>query len=207
MLETLLSFDPAVLAAFILAGLLLNITPGADFLFVSTSGIRGGPQVGRAAALGINCGILVHLTLAAAGVSALLAAYPVAFDAIRYLGAGYLVFMAYKAWTADPPTDDAEPALTTGAAIRRGFLVNVLNPKTGLFIFAFIPQFADPEIGPIWHQIVLLGLIFMINGLLFSLALGTVAGHLRTALRGHIQILNRLTAILFGGLAARLALQ
>ncbi len=207
MIETLFAFDPALLAAFVLAGLLLNITPGADFLFVSASGINGGPRVGRAAALGINLGLLVHLALAAAGVSALLAAHPVAFDALRYLGAAYLLYMGYRAWTASLEIGAGEAALTAGTAIRRGFVTNVLNPKTGLFIFAFIPQFTDPAIGPVWQQIVVLGVIFILNGFAFVMLLGTLAGHLGPLLRSRITLLNKLTAILFGGLAARLAIQ
>ena len=167
MIETLLNFDLWVLVAFISAGLLLNITPGADFLFVTASGINGGPRIGRAAAVGINLGILVHIAMAALGVSALLIAYPSAFIAIKWMGAAYLLFIAYKAWTDSGELGEGHAAPSAASAIKRGFLTNVLNPKTALFIFAFIPQFTNAEIGPIWHQIVILGLIFQINGFLF----------------------------------------
>jgi len=207
MIETLLNFDPWVLVAFIGAGLLLNITPGADFLFVTASGINGGPRIGRAAAVGINLGILVHIAMAALGVSALLIAYPSAFVAIKWIGAAYLLYIAYKAWTDKGELAEGRAAPSVAAAIKRGFLTNVLNPKTALFIFAFIPQFTNPDYGPIWHQIVILGLIFQINGFLFVLALGTLAGHLGPFLRGYVHILNKLTAILFGGLAARLVIE
>lgn len=206
MIETLLNFDPLVLLAFIGAGLLLNITPGVDFLFVTASGINGGPKIGRAAAYGINLGILVHIVLAALGVSALLLAYPAALTAIKWLGAGYLLYIAFIAWNDDGKLGEGTAAANVSSAIKRGFLTNVLNPKTGLFIFAFIPQFTAPEIGPIWQQITILGLIFMLNGFLFSLILGTLAGHLAPLLKSKIRILNKLTAILFGGLAARLVL-
>ena len=207
MIETLLNIDPLVMGAFVLAGLLLNITPGADFLFVTASGINGGPRVGRAAAVGINLGILVHIAMAALGVSALLIAYPAAFTAIKWIGAVYLLYIAYKAWTDKDELGEGQAAPDAMTAIKRGFWTNVLNPKTALFIFAFIPQFTDPNIGPIWHQIVIFGLVFQINGFLFVLALGTLAGHLGPLLRGHIRILNRLTAILFGGLAAKLVIE
>ena len=207
MIETLLNFDPWVLFAFIGAGLLLNITPGADFLFVTASGINGGPRIGRAAAVGINLGILVHIAMAALGVSALLIAYPSAFAAIKWIGAAYLLYIAFKAWTDKEELAEGRAAPSAVAAIKRGFLTNVLNPKTALFIFAFIPQFSNPDYGPIWHQIVILGLIFQINGFLFVLALGTLAGHLGPFLRGYVRILNKLTAILFGGLAARLVIE
>ncbi|KMW58111.1 Transmembrane amino acid efflux protein [Candidatus Rhodobacter oscarellae] len=202
-----MAFDPAVLAAFILAGLLLNITPGVDFLLVTSSGINGGGAVGRAAGWGINLGIVVHILLAAAGVSALLSAYPLAYDAIRYAGAAYLLWIAYKAWTDSGELAQGAAALTRRDAFRRGLITNLLNPKTALFIFAFLPQFTDPALGAVGAQILILGAIFTVNGLLFTLILGTLAGRLGPALRGQIRILNKLTAILFGGLAVRLATQ
>lgn len=206
MLEILFAFDPVVLFGFIVAGFLLNLTPGADFVFVTANAITGGPRIGRAAALGINLGVLVHVAAAAAGVSALLIAHPAAYDIIRYAGAVYLLFIAWKAWTSTGGLESAEGALSAPQAIRRGFLTNVLNPKTALFIFAFIPQFTDPALGPIWMQIVLLGLIFTVNGFAFVLLLATTTGHLAPLLRNHMTTLNKITAILFGGLAARLVL-
>ena len=85
-------------------------------------------------------------------------------------------------------------------------MTNVLNPKTALFIFAFIPQFTDPTIGPVWLQILILGAIFQIFGFAFVLALGAAAGAFADVLRARVRVLNKLTSILFGGLAARLVL-
>jgi threonine/homoserine/homoserine lactone efflux protein len=206
MWEVLISFDPAVLSAFIAAGLLLNITPGADFLFVSASGIAGGPRIGMAAALGINIGITLHVLLAAAGVSALLLAYPASYHAIRYAGAAYLVYLAVQAWCSSGDIGDGKAASGVVTAIKRGFLTNVLNPKTVLFIFAFIPQFTDPAIGPIWMQVLILGAIFQFFGLLFVLALGFAAGLFADALRAKVKILNKISAIMFGGIAAKLVI-
>ena len=206
MWDVLTSFDPAVLLAFIGAGLLLNITPGVDFVFVSASGISGGPKTGMAAALGVNLGVAVHIILAAAGVSALLLAYPAAYDAIRYFGAAYLIYLAVQAWRAKGDVTDGRAAPNLVAAVKRGFLTNVLNPKTALFIFAFIPQFTDPGIGPIWMQILVLGMIFLLFGFAFSLSLGAAAGVFSNALRIRVKILNKITAIMFGGLAAKLVL-
>lgn len=205
MLEILFAFDPALLLAFVLAGLLLNITPGADFVFVAASGTSGGPRIGMAAALGINLGVAVHIAAAALGVSALLMTFPLAYDLIRIAGAIYLLVLAWQAWRAGD-LDKGQTAPTAITAIRRGFLTNVLNPKTALFIFAFIPQFTDPAIGSISAQIVLLGAIFLVNGFLFVLILGVLAGHLAEALKRRVRVLNRITAVLFSGLAARLIL-
>jgi threonine/homoserine/homoserine lactone efflux protein len=206
MWQVLTNFDPALLLAFIGAGLLLNITPGADFLFVSASGIQGGPKIGAAAALGVNIGVWVHVILAALGVSAVLLAYPAAYHAIRYAGAGYLVYLAVQTWRDSGDIATRRAALSVGAAVCRGFVTNVLNPKTALFIFAFIPQFTDPDIGPVWMQILILGAIFQAFGMAFSLCLGLAAGAFSNALEARVRTLNKITAIVFGGLATRLVI-
>ena len=203
-LDIILGFDKTLLITFVLAAYLLIITPGADFIFVSASGIVGGPRTGIAAAIGVNLGVLVHVLAAAAGVSAALLAYPTAYDAIRWVGAIYLAWVAIQAWRSDGRLAPGRVASGTIHAMKRGFITNVLNPKTALFIFAFIPQFTDPEIGPIWLQILFLGSIFLFNGLFFVMCLGAVSGYFADALRERAKILNKLTAILFGGLAARL---
>ncbi len=204
MWEVLTGFDPGMLAAFIAAGLLLNITPGADFVFVSASGIAGGPKIGMAAAMGVNLGIAVHVAMAAAGVSALILAFPWTYDAIRFAGAAYLVWLAVQAWRASGDLAEGQAAPDVWRAVRRGFVTNVLNPKTALFIFAFIPQFTDPSIGPIWMQVLILGIIFMVFGAVFSLCLGAAAGAFAHVLKAKTKLLNRISAIMFGGLAARL---
>ena len=204
MWEVLTGFDPAVLAAFIAAGLLLNITPGSDFVFISASGISGGPKIGMAAAIGVNLGIIVHVAMAAAGLSALLLAWPLAYDAIRYAGAAYLLWLAVGAWRSTGDLVEGRAPASAWRALRRGFVTNVLNPKTALFIFAFIPQFTDPSIGPIWMQILILGTIFLGFGLVFALCLGAAAGAFANKLRAKARVLSRISAVMFSGLAARL---
>jgi len=206
MLNTLLAFDPSVLATFVFAGLLLNFTPGADFLFITASGINGGARVGRAAGVGICAGILVHVLMAAAGVSALLLAYPSAYTLLKIAGAAYLLFIAYRSWRDSSELGEGDAALSSTHAIKRGFLTNVLNPKTALFIFAFIPQFTDERYGPLWQQILILGFIFLFNGFVFAMILATAAGYLSPLLRRHMHLLNKLTAVLFVLLALRLVL-
>lgn len=206
MFDLVFAFDPAVLTAFVLAGLLLNITPGADFIFVTASGISGGARIGMAAGVGINLGMVVHVSAAAAGVSTLLQAYPAAYDTIRYAGAAYLLYLAVQMWRSGDDAGSGSAAITIRTAIRRGFITNVLNPKTALFIFAFIPQFTDPAIGPLWQQILILGAIFQVNGFLFILALGAAAGTLSGLLRRHTRLLTRISSLMFGGLALRFAL-
>lgn len=204
MWEVITGFEPTLLAAFIGAGLLLNLTPGADFVFISASGISGGPRMGMAAAVGVNLGILVHVAMAAAGLSALLITFPLAYDAIRYAGAAYLLYLAWQAWRSSAELGQGRAAPSIWAAIRRGFTTNTLNPKTALFIFAFIPQFTDPMIGPIWMQILFLGGVFMIVGFAFALSLGALAGAFSHALKSRARLLGRISAVMFTGLAARL---
>ena len=202
--EILWGFEPALITGFVIAGLILNITPGADFLYIMSSGLSGGSRIGVAAALGVNLGVVVHILAAAAGLSALLFAHPAAYDLIRICGAAYLAWMAVQVWRRRSTLARARSCPDVRQAARRGFFINVSNPKTALFIFAFIPQFTDPTIGPIWVQILILGAIFLLNGAVFTLCLGVGSGYFAAALGRRVGVLNKISAILLGGLAARL---
>ena len=202
--EILWGFEPALITGFVIAGLILNITPGADFLYIMSSGLSGGSRIGVAAALGVNLGVVVHILAAAAGLSALLLAHPAAYDLIRICGAAYLAWMAVQVWRRSSTVARARSFPDVRQAARRGFFINVSNPKTALFIFAFIPQFTDPTIGPIWVQILILGAIFLLNGAVFTLCLGVGSGYFAAALGRRVGVLNKISAILLGGLAARL---
>ena len=202
--EILWGFEPALITGFVIAGLILNITPGADFLYIMSSGLSGGSRIGVAAALGVNLAVVVHILAAAAGLSALLFAHPAAYDLIRICGAAYLAWMAVQVWRRSSTVARARSCPDVRQAARRGFFINVSNPKTALFIFAFIPQFTDPTIGPIWVQILILGAIFLLNGAVFTLCLGVGSGYFAAALGRRVGVLNKISAILLGGLAARL---
>lgn len=204
MWEILWGFEPALITGFVIAGLILNITPGADFLYIMSSGLSGGSRIGVAAALGVNLGVVVHILAAAAGLSALLFAHPAAYDLIRICGAAYLAWMAVQVWRRSSTVARARSFPDVRQAARRGFFINVSNSKTALFIFAFIPQFTDPTIGPIWVQILILGAIFLLNGAVFTLCLGVGSGYFAAALGRRVGVLNKISAILLGGLAARL---
>ena len=198
--------DAATLAAFILACLALNFTPGADMMFAVASGASGGPKAAVAASFGINLGVVAHIILAAGGLAALIAAEPLAYDAIRYIGAAYLIWLAIQMWRA-PAVDTTETAKSPLVRVAaRGFMTNILNPKTALFIFAFLPQFADPDQGAIWAQIAVLGAIFIATGFTVNAVVGAVAGAATTRLRAASRVMNRISALVFGGLAARLVI-
>ena len=173
--------DLHTLLLFIAAGLLLNLTPGPDVLFVSANAMRAGARAGVVAALGIAAGCLVHVGAAALGVSALLAASSTAFGVLKWLGALYLGWVGVqmlrsavrrgaietRAARAQPmgvgsPFDSKLPLTTV---LRRGFLTNVLNPKVALFFLAFVPQFIAPGTAQPGWVFLALGLLFTANGL------------------------------------------
>ncbi len=205
MLETFLAIDPWTFATFIGASMLLYLTPGADMMFTIASGVAGGPRAGVAAAAGIALGVLVHVTAAAAGLAVLVTANPALLDLIRYAGAAYLAYLAWQSWTDRGHLDRAEGRKDIWRAFRRGFLTNILNPKVALFILAFLPQFIDPAAGPVWHQIVILGFILGLGGILTDGAYGMLAGFAAERVRKSARVMNRISAIIFGGLAAKIA--
>lgn len=143
--------------------------------------------------------------LAAIGLAALIAAHPVAYEVIRWAGVAYLVFLAVQMWRADPHVERVAGAALMRRAFTRGFVTNILNPKVALFVLAFLPQFTDPDVGPIWQQIVLLGLMMALFGGSLYVIIGAVAGHLGDGIRRNAGVMNKLAALVFGGLAARLA--
>ena len=205
MLETFLAFETSTLIAFIGASVVLYLTPGADMLFTIASGAAGGPRAGLAAAAGISFGVLTHVAMAVAGLAALILAYPAAYDAIRWAGVAYLVFLAVQMWRADPTIESVSGNAMMWRAFQRGFVTNILNPKVGLFVLAFLPQFTDPANGPIWQQILWLGLMLFVGGFIFDGAYGVFAGYMASQIRRSAGVMNKLAALIFGGLAARLA--
>ena len=196
------------LAVFMSAALMLNLTPGNDMMFVLGQSLRGGIRSGVAASLGIATGSLVHLCLVALGVAVVLARHPAVFDAIRYAGAAYLIWMAYKTLRRSPlvflPSGESRNAC---AAWRDATLVNVFNPKIIVFIFAFLPHFIRPENGSPLLQLLILGVIFNIGGTLINIAVAVFASRASRLLSGNVKIanaFNRFSAALFLVLAARM---
>jgi threonine/homoserine/homoserine lactone efflux protein len=198
-------FELITLATFLTACIALYLSPGADMMFISASGAAGGRRVGAMAGLGVSIGSISHTVFAALGVAALLKTSTLAYDLLRYAGAAYLVYLAIQAWRAPPP--EPGQGMTDGwRAFRRGALTNLLNPKVSVFVLAFLPQFTDPDAGPIWVQIAILGTIFSIASIPFNCAYGVLAGTFASCLQSAGRILNRICALVFGGLAARLAI-
>lgn len=177
--------DAPAFLLFVTASLALLIMPGPAVMYIVARSIDQGRAAGIVSALGLAAGSVILIVAAAFGVSALLAASPAAFNAVRYLGAAYLAYLGIR-------TALSRPAATTGEhsspePLRRvfaeGIVVNLLNPKTALFFFAFLPQFVDPRRGSVPAQFVTLGAILAVMGLatdsLYAVAAGTAARRFR----------------------------
>lgn len=204
------------LTLFIISGLLLNIMPGPDSLLIMARSATQGWRAGCAAALGIGAGTMVHVTAAAVGISALLAASGAAFNAVKWVGAAYIIWMGIgmlRAKLKGEPMSLAPSAAPAPAPYRRifaqGFLTNVLNPKVALFFLAFVPQFIAADSPNKAAAFFILGCIFNVNGMLWcnGLALFTAFASARLKVKPLAALwLNRITGGLFVALGARLAL-
>ena len=202
--------DPAALWVFLPAALALNLTPGADMMFCLGQGLRSGPKAGVAASFGIAIGGFLHTLLAGLGLAALIAAHPVAFDAIRWAGVVYLVWLAIDAWRRPVAAHSPEVAraATAWRACRRAVLVNLLNPKVAVFMLAFVPQFVDPARGSTLLQFLAFGVVFNVGGTVVNCLVGGFAGSIGKALARSRRLARGLqvaTSFMFLGLAARLA--
>jgi len=212
--------DLLMLSTFVVAVFLLSVAPGPDMLFIVANGTAGGRAAGLAAALGMSTGLLLHTMAAAAGLSAALAAAPQALTLVRLAGALLLVYLAVSAWRASSrPAAAPSGRVAVGGsrrpALRKVYamatLTNLSNPKIVLFYLAFLPQFVSDgrSAWAIPLQILALGAVFIVVGLAVDASIGLAAGTFadkvlhRPRFR---QRLERASAIIFGGLAARLVL-
>ncbi len=195
-----------------MAGLALNLTPGADMMFCLSQGLRSGRRTGIAASLGIATGSIIHVLLAAFGLAALIAANPVAFEFLRWAGVAYLVWLAVQTLRNPVQVNLPEDARRSqpARAWRDGVLVNLLNPKVIVFTLAFLPQFVDPQRGSTVLQFLLLGLVLNITGTTVNSLVGIGGGSLRGLLvrnKWITQLLGYVSSIVFLGLAAKLAFE
>ena len=158
----------STLALFSLAALALLVIPGPAVLYVVTRSVDQGRRAGVASVLGVHLGTSVHIAAAALGISALLASSAAAFTVVKLVGAAYLVLLGVRRiLTREAPSDDA-PGVRTDLrkVVAQGVVVNVLNPKTALFFLAFLPQFIDPAKGHVGLQVLALGGVFILLGLI-----------------------------------------
>lgn len=201
-------FDISVLPVFLAVSFVLLATPGPDVAFIVATGMTEGRRPALWASVGIALAMFAHAVLAAAGVAAIVAASPLAFDVIRFGGAAYLIYLAIKSFRSSPfKATDQATSRSPMRNFQRGFLTNLLNPKAILFSGVFLPQFATPAYGPIFQQIVGLGAVLACLGLLFQSALSIASGSLGKWLLSSPRrqlFLERLMGVVFLGLAARL---
>ncbi|SAH85487.1 amino acid efflux protein [Bordetella ansorpii] len=197
------------LIAFFGIAVLLALAPGPDNLFVLVQSAMWGRGAGMMVVLGLCTGVLGHTAAVAVGLAGVVAASPVAFTVLKLAGAAYLAYLAWGAWRAPVGASgvDRPERMPSLALYRRGVFMSLTNPKVLLFFFAFLPQFTQPDAGPLALQIVELGVAFMVAALLVFSAIAFFSGAFGELLQRSPlaqRVLNRLAAVVFVGLALRL---
>lgn len=198
-----------IILVFLPAAVALGLAPGPDNIFVLTQSAVNGRLAGLAVTLGLCGGLVVHTTAVALGVATIFQTSPLAFSALKFVGAAYLLYLAYKAFRARPSGFDgrAERAGDLRRFFLRGVVMNVTNPKVALFFLAFLPQFADPARGQITGQILSLGALFIAATVVVFGGIALAAGGLGQWLKGSPRAevwLNRIAGVVFVGLALKL---
>jgi threonine/homoserine/homoserine lactone efflux protein len=200
-------------ALFVASGILLNLTPGADTLYIVTRATTLGRKAGAVAALGIAAGCCVHIVAAGLGLSALLATSAGAFTAVKLAGAAYLIYMGIVLWRTGPrspkPAAAPLPATSLWRIFVQGALTNILNPKVALFFLAFLPQFVDPEGVHRLAAFLLLGTVFNTTGLTWNLFVAWSSAGIGRRVGGlpaRMHALHRIAGAVFVALGIKLAL-
>jgi RhtB (resistance to homoserine/threonine) family protein len=200
---------------FLLTGVLLNITPGNDTIFILTKSIGQGKKAGIVSALGISTGSVVHTMLAAFGLSLIIAQSLLLFNVIKYAGAAYIFYMGYKMLTDQSPfystTANAESNKEADylKMYRDAIITNVLNPKVALFFISFLPQFIDPTAQNTVIPFLILGVTFIITGTIWCLFLGLFASFLFAKLKENQRLtvyINKICGLTLIGLGIKIAL-
>ena len=198
-------------AVFLLAAFAVGVSPGPGMLYAVARGIGQGSGAALVSVLGLSTGSLANCLAAALGLSAVLAASPLAYDAVRFLGAAYLLYLAVRMLRARDGRLDVARLGDEGLAriYAQGILTNVVNPKSALFYLSFVPQFVDPQRGSPFLQFMLLGLVFNVGGNAVNLAVALLFGRIGDWLARHPRVWRYqrgFTATVLGGLALHLAL-
>jgi len=196
---------------FIAASAALAVVPGPDNVFVLTQSALHGRKAGVLVTLGLCTGLVVHTSAVALGVATIFQASEVAFNTLKFVGALYLVYLAWQAFHASSTTlgNNSDNAIDSHKLYLRGVIMNITNPKVAIFFLAFLPQFADPSKGSITTQMLLLGALFMISTLLIFGGIAWTSGFLGDWLKSSDKaqkVMNRVAGTVFIGLAVRLAL-
>lgn len=196
---------------FLLSGILLNLTPGQDTLYIVGRSIAQGRRAGLLSVLGISSGGIVHTLAAAMGFSATLAASASAFMVVKLAGAAYLVYLGVRMWfdrSAQAERTGEFARASSWGIYRAGLLTNVLNPKVALFFLAFLPQFVDPAASSKPAAFLFLGATFITTGTVWCAFLAVAASAIGSRLRAGTSaatFIRRATGAVFVGLGVRLA--
>ena len=181
----------ATLLAFSLTALVLLLIPGPAVLYIVSQSVTHGRRAGVVATLGVHTGTMVHIAAAAVGLSAILVSSSLAFAAVRFVGAAYLIYLGVRTLLErhqGPVHAPLPHELRMSRIYRQGALVTVTNPKTALFFFAFLPQFVDPHGAAVPEQIIVLGITFALLGLVTDSLYGLVAGSAAGWMRGRTAV-------------------
>ncbi len=197
---------------FLSAAIAINITPGPDMIYILSRTIAQGRKIGIASSFGVCSGALVHIFAAAFGLSAILATSAMAFSVIKYAGAAYLVYLGIQALRSkgvsfDIPVEKQVQS-TFWKAYRQGALIDILNPKVAIFFMAFLPQFVRPELGNASAQILILGLLVNLVGVIIESVLVLTAAQTTTFFRNNSHfntLIDRILGSVLIGLGIRLA--
>jgi threonine/homoserine/homoserine lactone efflux protein len=195
---------------FFLASLLLALAPGPDNIFVLTQSSLYGKRSGLIVMLGLCTGLVVHSFAVALGVAVIFQQSALAFSALKMAGAGYLLYLAWQAFRASATKIQGKGSgeIRLVKLYGRGIIMNITNPKVSIFFLAFLPQFADPERGPVWLQILMLGGLFIFSTILvfggIAMLAGTIGQWVNRSDRAQ-KIMNRVAGTVFIGLALKLA--
>jgi len=200
----------STLLAFLGASMALTIAPGPDNIFVMTQGIARGRKPAIVTALGMCSGVSVHTAAAAFGISAVFYSSAIAFTVVKWAGAAYLLYLAFRTLKERSAIRlQAAEELPAAALFRRGFIMNVLNPKVAMFFLAFLPQFVSPRAGHVPLQMLVLGFIFMAQAVVIFCLIGYFAGSIGSFILARPRVaryFDWLTAGVFASLGVRLAL-
>jgi threonine/homoserine/homoserine lactone efflux protein len=184
--------DWTTLSLFLAAASILVFTPGPNTLYIIARSVNQGRQAGIVSSLGVEVGTLFHVAAAAFGISALLLTSAWAFNIVKYAGAAYLIYLGIKTLLTREKNVEAE--MVQEISLRRTFsqavLVNILNPKTAMFFFAFLPQFIDTERGAVGTQILFLGAVVVVLGFTSGSLYSLLAGSIGNVLRGNLKFLR-----------------
>jgi threonine/homoserine/homoserine lactone efflux protein len=200
-----------LLLAFLAASVLITLAPGPDNAMVLSLGISRGRDAGIGFGIGCALGCFIHTLWATLGIGAVVQGSDATFTTLKMAGAAYLVYLALMAWrhAGNSGLIDLDKGNEPLAVhIRRGFIANAVNPKVALFFIAYLPQFVDPARGPVWPQMLLLGVVFAVQTTLIFGGLGWFSGSIGARLQRQPKLglwLDRGTALLFVGIALRLA--